>query len=259
MAANERSYNNEQGLPVTVLGADDGIDVLVLEMGMRGFGEIARLCAIAPPTVGIVTAVAAAHTARLGGIDGVARAKGELVEALPADGVAILNADDDRVRSMARLTNARTVTFGESTEADVLSPASCSTSWPGPSFHVCSRRGVRPTSGWVRAVGTSPVTRQRRSPPPGRSVSTSKRRQPRWRRRNCRPAAWPSIVWPSGAVVIDDAYNANPTSMIAAFDALVAIPARRRIAVVGLMAELDEPETQLIDRSPNALPNWESS
>ena len=73
---------------------------------MRGFGEIARLCTIAPPTVGIVTAVAAAHTARLGGIDGVARAKGELVEALPADGVAILNADDERVRSMARLTSA---------------------------------------------------------------------------------------------------------------------------------------------------------
>ena len=84
VAANQRSYNNEQGLPVTVLGAADGTEVLVLEMGMRGFGEIARLCTVAPPTIGIVTAVAAAHTARLGGIDGVARAKAELVEALPA-------------------------------------------------------------------------------------------------------------------------------------------------------------------------------
>ena len=137
----ERSYNNEQGLPVTVLGADDGIDVLVLEMGMRGFGEIARLCAVAPPTIGIVTAVAAAHTARLGGIDGVARAKGELVEALPADGVAILNADDDRVRSMARLTNARTVTFGESTEADVLVTGVVLDELARPSFHVSNAVG----------------------------------------------------------------------------------------------------------------------
>ena len=87
-----------------MLGAADGTEVLVLEMGMRGFGEIARLCAVAPPKIGIVTAVAAAHTARLGGIDGVARAKAELVVALPADGVAILNADDERVAAMARLT-----------------------------------------------------------------------------------------------------------------------------------------------------------
>ena len=104
VAANQRSYNNEQGLPVTVLGAADDTEVLVLEMGMRGFGEIARLCAIAPPTVGIVTAVADAHTARLGGIEGVARAKAELVLALPPSGVAILNADDERVRTMATLT-----------------------------------------------------------------------------------------------------------------------------------------------------------
>ena len=113
VVANERSFNNEQGLPVTVLGADDGSEVLVLEMGMRGFGEIARLCAVAPPTIGIVTAVAAAHTDRLGGIEGVARAKSELVTALPRHGVAILNADDDRVRAMSTLTAASTITFGE--------------------------------------------------------------------------------------------------------------------------------------------------
>ena len=120
VAANDRSYNNEQGLPVTVLGAAEGTEVLVLEMGMRGFGEIARLCTVAPPKVGIVTAVAAAHTARLGGIDGVARAKAELVDALPADGVAILNADDERVRAMARSTRRGTITFGESVDADVV-------------------------------------------------------------------------------------------------------------------------------------------
>ena len=86
VAANERSFNNDQGLPVTILGAPDDTEVLVLEMGMRGSGEIARLCDVGRPDVGVVTAVAAAHTARVGGIDGVARAKAELVEALPADG-----------------------------------------------------------------------------------------------------------------------------------------------------------------------------
>ena len=106
VAANVRSFNNEQGLPVTVLDASDDADVLVLEMGMRAAGEIARLCAVGRPGIGVVTAVADAHTARLGGIDGVARAKAELVEALPASGTAILNADDDRVTAMAGRTDA---------------------------------------------------------------------------------------------------------------------------------------------------------
>ena len=84
LAANPRSFNNEQGLPVTILGAPDGVEALVVEMGMRGFGEIVRLCEVARPTIGVVTRVAASHTERVGGIDGVARAKRELVEQLPA-------------------------------------------------------------------------------------------------------------------------------------------------------------------------------
>ena len=84
VAANERSFNNEQGLPVTIIGAAEDTEVVVLEMGMRGLGEIARLCAVARPDIGVVTGVAAAHTERVGGLAGVARAKGELVDALPA-------------------------------------------------------------------------------------------------------------------------------------------------------------------------------
>jgi UDP-N-acetylmuramoyl-tripeptide--D-alanyl-D-alanine ligase len=105
-AASPRSFNNEQGLPVTILDSPDDTEALVLEMGMRGLGEIARLCAVARPTVGIVTVVGAAHTERLGGVDGVARAKAELVEALDPGGVAVLNADDPRVRAMASRTDA---------------------------------------------------------------------------------------------------------------------------------------------------------
>ncbi len=91
--ANRASFNNEQGLPVTVLTAPDGCAALVVEMGMRGHGQIAELCRIARPDIGVVTAVGESHTELVGGLDGVARAKGELVEALPSTGTAILNAD----------------------------------------------------------------------------------------------------------------------------------------------------------------------
>ncbi len=110
--ANERSFNNEQGLPVTILNAPDDTEVLILEMGMRGFGHIAQLCEIARPDIGVVTVVGHAHTELVGGIDGVAAAKGELVEALPASGTAVLNADDPRVAAMATRTGAAVVTFG---------------------------------------------------------------------------------------------------------------------------------------------------
>jgi UDP-N-acetylmuramoyl-tripeptide--D-alanyl-D-alanine ligase len=110
--ANERSFNNEQGLPVTILNAPDDTEVLILEMGMRGFGHISQLCEIARPDIGVVTVVGHAHTELVGGIDGVARAKGELVEALPASGTAVLNADDERVVAMRSRTGADVVTFG---------------------------------------------------------------------------------------------------------------------------------------------------
>ena len=95
VTANERSFNNEQGLPVTILGAPDDVEMLVVEMGMRGFGEIALLCGVAAPTIGVVTSVAGAHTERVGGIEGVARAKRELVEALPG----VRHGDPQRRRS----------------------------------------------------------------------------------------------------------------------------------------------------------------
>ena len=110
--ANERSFNNEQGLPITILNAPDNTEVLVLEMGMRGFGEITSLCEVARPDIGVVTAVGYSHTERVGGIDGVAKAKQELVAALPKSGTAILNADDGRVAAMAKHTGASVLTYG---------------------------------------------------------------------------------------------------------------------------------------------------
>ena len=103
-AAGAGSFNNELGVPLTILGAAARTEALVVEMGARGAGHVADLCAIARPTVGVVTAVAAAHTETFGSLDEVAEAKGELVEALPAAGTAVLNADDPRVAAMAHRT-----------------------------------------------------------------------------------------------------------------------------------------------------------
>ena len=125
--APEGSYNNEFGFPLTVLRADERTRYMVLELAARGVGHIASLCEIAPPRVGAVLNVGHAHTGEFGGIEQVARAKGELPAALPAagaGGVAILNADDPRVMAMAERTEARVVTFGLGAPADPADPAS---------------------------------------------------------------------------------------------------------------------------------------
>lgn len=241
--ANERSFNNDQGLPITVLEAPPDTEALVLEMGMRGDGEIARLCRIATPTIGVVTAVAEAHSERLGGIEGVARAKAELVTALPSNGSAILNADDARVRAMASLTVADVVTYGESPDAtvrisglvmDELARARCRVEGPWGSVDVelgVSGRHMALNAAAALAVagvagvdltGAADALRQARLSPHRMQVERLA----------------------SGAVLIDDSYNANPTSMRAAIDALVVMAASRRIAVLGLMAELADPERE---------------
>ena len=115
--------NNEIGLPLALLNLPDGTERFVAEMGMYTMGDIRDLCAIADPRIGIVTAVDAVHAERAGSLDAIESAKGELVEALPdarAGGVAVLNADDERVARMAERTRARVVTYGIESDADVV-------------------------------------------------------------------------------------------------------------------------------------------
>jgi UDP-N-acetylmuramoyl-tripeptide--D-alanyl-D-alanine ligase len=237
--ANERSFNNEQGLPVTILNAPDDTEVLILEMGMRGFGHISQLCEIARPDIGVVTVVGHAHTELVGGIDGVARAKGELVEALPATGTAVLNADDERVAAMRSRTGAGVITFGSAgdvrvsdIELDGLARARFRVDTPWGSgttqlavsgtHMVTNAAAAIAVAGVVGvdleaalgALATAPVSGMRME------VSTSA----------------------SGATIVNDAYNANPTSMLAALEALAAMDAGRRVAVLGLMGEIDDPE-----------------
>ena len=241
--ANTRSFNNEQGLPVTVLGAPDDVEVLVLEMGMRGLGEIARLCAVARPDVGVVTAVAAAHTGRLGGIEGVARAKGELVEALPPNGTAILNADDERVAAMADRTPAAVLTFGFDALADVqitdvrldeLARArfEARTPWGATEVRlpVSGRHMAANAAAALAVAGVAGVPIDAAAGAL-EGVELSARRMQ-------------VLVAADGGTVVNDAYNANPASVGAALDALAAMDAGRRIAVLGLMAELDDPAAE---------------
>ena len=240
VAANERSFNNDQGLPVTVLGAPDDTEVLVLEMGMRGPGEIARLCAVGRPEVGVVTSVAAAHTARLGGLDGVARAKAELVAALPATGTAVLNADDALVAAMAGATAARVITFGSASTADVRideltlddrarARFTARTPWGAVPVRlaVAGAHMASNAAAALAVAGTVGADLEPAADALGRAELSAMRMQ--------------VVSAVAGGVVLNDAYNANPTSMAAALDALAAMAADRRVAVLGEMAELDDP------------------
>ena len=241
VAANERSFNNDQGLPVTILNAPDDVEALVLEMGMRGFGEIARLCTVARPNIGVVTRVASAHTERVGGIDGVARAKSELVIALDASGFAVLNADDERVVAMRTLTDATVITYGASSSADVrmtscvLDERACASvsiesPWGKASWkmNVPGEHMAHNAVGAIAVAGVLGLDLQRAAEAVSNSILSEMRMQHRIAR--------------SGALIIDDSYNANPASMSAALHALGATKASRRIAVLGVMAELSEPE-----------------
>ena len=241
VTANERSFNNDQGLPVTILNATDDVQALVLEMGMRGFGEIARLCTVARPNIGVVTKVASAHTERVGDIDGVARAKSELVRALDASGFAILNADDDRVVAMQSTTRARVITYGVALSADVrmtscvLDERACASvtvesPWGKASWkmNVAGEHMAHNAVGAIAVAGVMGLDLQRAADAISISVLSEMRMQHR--------------TALGGALIIDDSYNANPASMTAALHALSATKASRRIAVLGVMAELSEPE-----------------
>jgi UDP-N-acetylmuramoyl-tripeptide--D-alanyl-D-alanine ligase len=235
--ANERSFNNEQGLPITILNAPDDTEVLVLEMGMRGFGEISSLCEVARPEIGVVTSVGYSHTERVGGIDGVARAKRELVEALPKRGTAVLNADDERVAHMARSTGASVLTFGLGGDVRIIDLALDELA--RPRFTIESPWGSAAVSlavsGAHMAMNAAAAIAVAGSLGVGLDAAVNALTDA-----DVSGMRMEITELASGAIVINDAYNANPTSMRAALEALAAMDATRRFAVLGLMGELDD-------------------
>lgn len=234
--ASERSFNNELGVPLTLANAPDGTEATVVEMGARGLGHIAFLCDIARPTIGIVTTVGHVHTELFGTIDDVAAGKGELVESLPPTGTAVLNAEDQRVAAMASRTDASVVTFGLA-GADITATGISLDRELRPSFRLRSPwgevdvrlavRGHHQVSNALAAAAgalAAGAKLERVAAGLGAAVLSP------WRMDLQRT--------PSGALVLNDAYNANPISMAAALRSLAALDASCRVAVLGTMAEL---------------------
>jgi UDP-N-acetylmuramoyl-tripeptide--D-alanyl-D-alanine ligase len=240
------SFNNEIGLPLTVLRADDQTRYLVLEMGARGVGHLRSLCALAPPDVSLVLNVGKAHVGEFGSVEAIAQAKGELVEALEPDGVAVLNADDHLVIGMAARTDAQVLTFGTGEDADVRlrgvglddrGRPRFVLSYGGESVPVqLQLTGAHQARNAAAAVAAAVAAGARFADAAGclDSIATLSR----WRMEVSER--------PDGVTVVNDAYNANPDSTAAALEAVVAIgggadgPRRRTVAVLGEMRELGE-------------------
>jgi UDP-N-acetylmuramoyl-tripeptide--D-alanyl-D-alanine ligase len=237
VAASERSFNNELGVPLTLANAPAGTDAVVVEMGARGVGHIAHLCSIASPTVGVVTRVAAAHTEGFGSLDAVAQAKGELVESLPPEGTAVLFADDARVAAMAARTDARVLTFGEGGEVravwleldEELRPTFTLVSPWGSAVVELPVRGRHQVDNALAAASAALALGLS---PEEVATGLGQARLSPWR--------MDLLVAASGARILNDAYNANPASTRAGLESLAALAAERRTAVLGVMAELGE-------------------
>ena len=276
--ASSRSFNNEIGVPLTLLAAPDeseGVDAVVIEMGARGKGHIRSLCELAEPTFGVVTAVGLAHTSGLGSLRAVAAAKRELVECLPAEhlgGVAFLNADMPEVAGMSAHTPARVVAYGTAEEADVTARSITLNKRLRPRFVLSSRLSAgQPLEGGAAGwMGGAEAARTGREAPGGGIESEEVEvvlAARGWHavgnalaaaavgltlgvsfqdiaaglsEAALSPLRMELVRTPGGALVLNDSYNANPLSVRAALLSLAALPGERRIAVLGVMAELGE-------------------
>ncbi|RAV32260.1 UDP-N-acetylmuramoyl-tripeptide--D-alanyl-D-alanine ligase [Corynebacterium heidelbergense] len=241
------SFNNEIGLPYTALRAVPSTKFLVAEMSARGQGHIRHLTEVVPPRFGVVLNVGSAHLGEFGSREAIARAKSELIQALPADGVAVLNADDDKVRAMAELTDAKVVTFSAAAAdgadyyatdivLDEVARASFTLHHPAgdPQRIELGVFGAHQVS---NALAAAAVGIEAGVPPQlvaqalGEHVAASENRMDVRRTRE-------------GVTIINDSYNANPESMRAGVDALAYTATGRADAqswaVLGQMSELGE-------------------
>ena len=239
--AGAASFNNEIGLPVTLLATPPGTEVIVLEMGARFAGNIATLCAVARPRVGVITNIGLAHAEHLGGPDGIARTKGELLDALPADGLAVLNADCPAHVGLRARAVAPVLTVGESPSADVRirdlrvdaelrASFALDTPWGSAEEVRVGLRGRHQAANAAQAatvalhlgVALEPVVAAL-----GAVDSAGGRMH--------------LATSPSGVTVLDDAYNASPAAVAASLDAFGALQVEgQRVAVLGAMRELGD-------------------
>ncbi|HQA78518.1 MAG TPA: UDP-N-acetylmuramoyl-tripeptide--D-alanyl-D-alanine ligase [Propionicimonas sp.] len=244
------SFNNEIGVPLTATRVGPTTRYLVSEMGARGIGHIGWLCRIVPPQVGVVVNIGHAHLGEFGSVETIAQAKGELVEALPASGWAVLNADDEQVRTMAGRTSARLAAFGVDAEpdfgelrvwasdvqADLLERARFRLHAAGAAFgeavvelQVTGRHQVGNALAAAAVALTQGLSLAQVATGLTQAVARS-----HWRME--------LTARPDGLLVVNDAYNANPDSMQAALQTLACLrqPDGRLLAVLGDMLELGD-------------------
>jgi len=226
------NLNNHVGLPLSILRLSDECRAAVLEIAMNHAGEIRRLAGIARPDVGVVTNVGHAHAESFGSIDDIAAAKRELIEALPPDAVAVLNADDPRVSRFREIHTGPVVTFGFAGDADVRAET-VEYRQDGARFRLSGsvelETPLTGRHGVMNVLAAVAVARVFGIPPErlrdaARSLAPAKMRGERFTH--------------AGVTVLNDCYNSNPEAVRAMIDSLRDIPARRRCAVLGEMLEL---------------------
>jgi UDP-N-acetylmuramoyl-tripeptide--D-alanyl-D-alanine ligase len=240
----EGSFNNEIGLPLTLLRLTPADQRVVLEMGMYTTGEISQLAAIAKPHVGVVTNIGPVHLERAGSMEAIVKAKTELVQALPPapEGVAILNYDDERVRGMAGATQARVFFYGLNAASDLWADEIESEGLQG--IHFRMHFGTDVISVRVPLLGQHSVHTALRATAVGlvegltwheivRGLQSTGPAQVRLM----------AVTGPRGATILDDTYNASPASMVAALNLLAELDGRK-IAVLGDMLELGDYEQE---------------
>ena len=235
--ANEASYNNEFGLPITLCNTPSAAGVVVTEMGERFAGDLRELCDIARPDTGLITNVGLAHAEHLGGRDGVIAVLAELLEALPATGTAVLNADDPATPALRSTTLATVVTVGAHADADYQFADVANDDRLRPEFTLGGQRFTVPLHGLHQvqnaAMAVAVAHRVFALSYEEIALELAQAKPGRWRME--------ILETDAGVTVLNDAYNANPTSMEAALIALAGLElpdGARRIAVVGDMREL---------------------
>ncbi|HHU82776.1 MAG TPA: UDP-N-acetylmuramoyl-tripeptide--D-alanyl-D-alanine ligase [Firmicutes bacterium] len=234
---NAMNYNNEIGLPLTLLTVDSDTEVIILEMGMRGEGQIAYLARIARPTAGVITNVGHSHLELLGSQEAIARAKGELIAALPRKGLAVLNGDDPRVHTMNRLFPGVSLFYG--LEADGLDLR-------GTARPVTGGQEVTVTGRWGDFTFFLPLPGRHNTANAlaattvalsfgltSREIATGMQNLPPLEKRL-------RVMEKCGLTIIDDTYNASPQSVQNALEVLDGMEGKRKIAILGDMLELGE-------------------
>lgn len=235
------NLNNEIGLPLTLLRLSKGYERAVLEMGFYYPGEIRFLCELAQPAIGIVTNIGPTHASRAGSLEDIARGKAELIESLPPEGVAILNMDDPLVREMAHLTRARVLFYGLDPNADLWASHIEGLGLEGIRFQLHYRNETLHVR--VPLLGRHSVHTALRAAAAGLAEDMTWHDIINGLHRGHNQLRLVAVHTQNGALILDDSYNSNPDSAVAALNLLKDMDGNR-IAVLGDMLELGSYEQQ---------------